>query len=161
VLHARSRRDWLSTTLGHGRGSELRTLAEVRNPTRSVRCTRRHGVRFAPELRPGKVWASPRTASDRYVATSADLIHLTPHGLSPVNLTWFGYHCTPTPPMLSGAFFERFGPARARPESELSERHEDLPTPSQALTEEARTARGERAASHDRLEELAIAAGLR
>src|SRR2546421_12787152 len=24
--------DWLSTTLGHGRGAEMRTLGEVRNP---------------------------------------------------------------------------------------------------------------------------------
>src|SRR5205807_6391119 len=131
--------DWLSTTLGHGRSSELRTLAEVRNPDSlgEVYTSLTWYLGFHPNADEGKVMGLAPYGRDRYAGDFRDLVHLTPDGLFRVNLAWFGYHLNPDPERwLSARFLERFGPPRA-PESELSERHEDVAFAVQAITEEA------------------------
>src|SRR5438477_8285342 len=131
--------DWLSTTLGHGRGAELRTLAEVRNPDSlgEVYTSLTWYLGFHPNSDEGKVMGLAPYGRDRYVSYFRDLVHLTPDGLFRVNLGWFGYHLHPQPERwLSETFYRRFGPAR-QPESELAEAHEDIAYALQALTEEA------------------------
>jgi carbamoyltransferase len=72
--------------------------------------------------------------TDRDVPELRDLIHLSPDGLFRVNLSWFRYQVESGP--LSRRFLERFGPPRV-PESEITERHQDIAFGVQAITEEA------------------------
>src|SRR2546421_1054928 len=111
--------DWLSTTLGHGRGAEIRTLAEVRNPDSlgEVYTSLTWYLGFHPNSDEGKVMGLAPYGRDRYVSDFRDLVHLTPDGLFRVNLGWFDYHLHPQPERwLSETFYRRFGPAR-QPES--------------------------------------------
>jgi len=131
--------DWLSTTLAHGQGRDLRTLAEVRNPDSlgEVYTSLTWYLGFHPNADEGKVMGLAPYGRDRYVADFRDLVHLTPDGLFNVNLAWFGYHTNPDPQhWLSQRFLDRYGQPRP-PESELTPHHEDLAYALQAVTEDA------------------------
>jgi carbamoyltransferase len=131
--------DWLSTTLGHGQGATIRTLAEVRNPDSlgEVYTSLTWFLGFHPNADEGKVMGLAPYGRDRYVAEFRDLVPLTPDGLFRVNLDWFGYHVNPSPERwLSRRFYDRWGRPRV-PESELTDHHEDLAYALQAVTEEA------------------------
>jgi carbamoyltransferase len=131
--------DWLSTTLAHGQGRDLRTLAEVRNPDSlgEVYTSLTWYLGFHPNADEGKVMGLAPYGRDRYVADFRDLVHLTADGLFKVNLAWFGYHTNPDPRhWLSRRFLDRYGRPRT-PESELTPHHEDLAYALQAITENA------------------------
>ena len=131
--------DWLSTSLGHGRGSRIETLAEVRNPDSlgEVYTALTWYLGFHPNSDEGKVMGLAPYGREKYVGDFRDLIHLTSDGLFKVNLNWFGYHLHPDPERwLDPRFLQRYGPPRV-PESELTEHHEDLAFALQAVTEEA------------------------
>ncbi|MFN2544451.1 MAG: carbamoyltransferase [Actinomycetota bacterium] len=131
--------DWLSTTLGQGQGSRMRTLAEVRNPDSlgEVYTSLTWFLGFHPNSDEGKVMGLAPYGKERYVSELRDVLRLTGDGLFRVNLDWFGYHVNPRPERwLSPRFYERWGPRRG-PESELTEHHEDLAFAVQAVTEEA------------------------
>jgi carbamoyltransferase len=130
--------DWLSTTLAHGQGHDLRTLAEVRNPDSlgEVYTSLTWYLGFHPNADEGKVMGLAPYGRDRFVSDFRDLVHLTPDGLFKVNLAWFGYQTNPDPThWLSDRFLERYGRPRA-PESEITPHHEDLAYALQAVTEE-------------------------
>jgi carbamoyltransferase len=130
--------DWLSTTLAHGQGRDLRTLAEVRNPDSlgEVYTSLTWYLGFHPNADEGKVMGLAPYGRDRYVADFRDLVHLTPDGLFKVNLAWFGYHTNLDPRhWLSKRFLGRYGHSRT-PESELTPHHEDVAYALQAVTEE-------------------------
>ena len=128
--------DFLSTTLGQGRGERLRTLAEVRNPHSlgEIYTAVTGWLGFHPNSDEGKVMGLAPYGRDRYVPTFRDLVRLTPDGLFTVDLSWFRYQVESGP--LSQRFLERFGPPRV-PESELTPRHEDVAFGVQTLVEEA------------------------
>jgi carbamoyltransferase len=131
--------DWLSTTLAHGQGRDLRTLAEVRNPDSlgEVYTSLTWYLGFHPNADEGKVMGLAPYGRDRYVADFRDLVHLTADGLFKTNLAWFGYHTNPDPRhWFSRRFLDRYGRPRT-PESELTPHHEDLAYALQAITEEA------------------------
>jgi carbamoyltransferase len=131
--------DWLSTTLGHGQGSHLTTLAEVRNPDSlgEVYTSLTWFLGFHPNSDEGKVMGLAPYGRDAYVDDFRDVLRLTSDGLFRVNLDWFGYHLNPKPEKwLAPRFYERWGPRRV-PESELTEHHENLAFALQAVTEEA------------------------
>ncbi|HJP64748.1 MAG TPA: carbamoyltransferase N-terminal domain-containing protein, partial [Actinomycetota bacterium] len=129
--------DFLSTTLGHGKGNALRTLREVRNPDSlgEIYTAVTWWLGFHPNADEGKVMGLAPYGTDRYVPTFRDLINLTPDGLFTVNLSWFRYHLEGSVPW-SKRFVERFGPPRV-PESALTRHFEDVAFGVQALTEEA------------------------
>jgi carbamoyltransferase len=128
--------DFLSTTLGHGAGTRLDTLHEVRNPDSlgEVYTALTWFLGFHPNADEGKVMGLAPYGRDRYVEQFRDFIHLTPSGLFAVNLEWFAYHLEGG--WVSNRFTQRYGPPRV-PESELTERDEDLAYAVQAVTEEA------------------------
>ncbi|HVM10981.1 MAG TPA: carbamoyltransferase N-terminal domain-containing protein, partial [Actinomycetota bacterium] len=128
--------DFLSTTLQHGRGNRLRSLAEVRNPDSlgEVYSALTWYLGFHPNSDEGKVMGLAPYGRDRLVPQLRDLLRLTPDGLFRVNLAWFGYQREGRP--VSKRFLERYGPPRV-PESEITELHEDLAFAVQDLIEEA------------------------
>jgi carbamoyltransferase len=128
--------DFLSTTLGHGKGTRLDTLHEVRNPESlgEVYTALTSFLGFHPNADEGKVMGLAPYGRDRYVEQFRDFIRLTPNGLFTVNLEWFAYHLEGG--WVSKRFTERYGPPRL-PESEMTERDQDLAYAVQAVTEEA------------------------
>jgi carbamoyltransferase len=128
--------DFLSTTLNHGQGHRLRTLAEVRNPDSlgEIYSALTWYLGFHPNADEGKVMGLAPYGGNRFAPAFRDLLSLTRDGLFRVNLSWFAYHREGG--WLSRRFLDRYGPPRA-PESELSERHEDLAFAVQDLVEEA------------------------
>jgi carbamoyltransferase len=128
--------DFLSTTLGHGQGSRLTTLKEVRNPhSLGEMYTAVTGwLGFHPNADEGKVMGLAPYGSDALVPAFRDFVRLTPNGLFEVNLTWFRYQFEAGP--LSKRYLERFGPPRV-PESEITLHHQNVAFGVQAITEEA------------------------
>ncbi len=128
--------DFLSTTLGHGRGSKLRTLAVVRNPDSlgEVYSALTWFLGFHPGADEGKVMGLAPYGRSRYVPEFRDILRLTPGDLFRVNLAWFRYHLEGG--WVSRRFLERFGPPRS-PEAEITEHHEDLALAVQTVLEEA------------------------
>ena len=129
--------DFLSTTLGQGRGRRLRTLGEVRNPDSlgEVYTALTQYLGFHPNADEGKVMGLAPYGRDRYVPRFRDLLTLTGDGRFRVNLSWFAYQREGRVPW-GRRFEERYGPPRV-PESDLTEHHEDLAYALQAITEEA------------------------
>lgn len=129
--------DYLSTTLGHGRGTRLGTLAEVRNPHSlgEVYTAVTWYLGFHPNSDEGKVMGLAPYGRDRLVPAFRDLVRLTADGRFQVDLAWFAYHRS-LRRRVSSRFLRRFGPPRA-PESALTERHEDVAFAVQDLLEEA------------------------
>ena len=128
--------DFVSTTLGFGRGSRLETIVEVRNPDSlgEVYSALTWYLGFHPNADEGKVMGLAPYGRDRYAKEFRELVELTPEGLFRVDLSWFRYHLEGG--WLSSRFLERYGPPRV-PESEMDERHEDLAFAVQDLIEEA------------------------
>ncbi len=128
--------DFLSTTLGHGRGNRLHGMKEVRNPHSlgEVYTAVTGWLGFHPNADEGKVMGLAPYGTGRYVPTFRDFIELTPDGLFRVNLRWFRYQLEFGP--LSKKYLQRFGPPRV-PESELTAHHKDVAFGVQAITEEA------------------------
>jgi carbamoyltransferase len=128
--------DFLSTTLGIGRGSRFQTLREVRNPHSlgEVYTAVTGWLGFHPNADEGKVMGLAPYGTDRYVPAFRDFIRLTPDGLFRVNLSWFGYQLEAGP--LSKRYLDRFGPPRV-PESAITEHHQDVAFGVQTITEEA------------------------
>jgi len=117
--------DFLSTTLNHGQGHRLRTLAEVRNPDSlgEIYSALTWYLGFHPNSDEGKVMGLAPYGKDRFAHEFRDLLHLTPDGRFRVNLAWFAYQREGD--WLSTRFLDHYGPPRV-PESELTERHDDL-----------------------------------
>ena len=128
--------DFLSTTLGHGRGGRVRPLGEVRNPHSlgEIYTAVTGWLGFHPNADEGKVMGLAPYGTDRYVPVFRDFIRLTPDGLFEVNLAWFRYQVEAGP--LSKRYLDRFGPSRV-PESAITEHHQDVAFGVQAITEEA------------------------
>jgi carbamoyltransferase len=129
--------DFLSTTLGHGRGSELRTLKQVRNPHSlgEVYTTVTYWLGFHPNADEGKVMGLAPYGTERYVPIFRDFIRLSPDGLFTLNLSWFRWQVEGEVPW-SKKFVREFGPPRV-PESALTRHYEDIAFGVQAITEEA------------------------
>jgi carbamoyltransferase len=128
--------DFLSTTLGHGRGNRFQTLKQVRNPHSlgEVYTAITGWLGFHPNADEGKVMGLAPYGSDRHVPDFRELIRLSPDGLFRVDLRWFRYQVESGP--LSKRFLERFGPPRVS-ESEITQHHQDVAFGVQAITEEA------------------------
>ena len=128
--------DFLSTTLGVGRGSRLHTISEVRNPDSlgEVYTAVTWWLGFHPNADEGKVMGLAPYGTDRYVPSFRRLVHPLPGGTFSVNLSWFRYHMEGRVPW-SRRFEEQFGRPR-EPESELTAHHRDVAYGVQAVTEE-------------------------
>ncbi len=128
--------DFLSTTLGHGQGPRLRTVAQVRNPHSlgEVYTALTWYLGFHPNADEGKVMGLAPYGRDRLVEPFRDLVRLTPDGLFRVNLEWFAYQRERG--WFTRRFLDRHGPPR-RPESEITETHRDVAYAVQDLIEEA------------------------
>ncbi len=128
--------DYLSTTFRIGSGNQMRTIAEIANPhsVGEVYSALTWYLGFSPNADEGKVMGLAPYGTDRYVEELHDLVVLEEGGRFRVNFDWFGYQRDGRP--VSRRFVERFGPPR-QPESEITQRDEDLAFAVQALTEEA------------------------
>lgn len=128
--------DFLSTTVGRGKGNRLTIEREVRNPDSlgEIYTAITWYLGFLPNCDEGKVMGLAPYGRDRLAAEFKDLIQLTPDGLFEVNLQWFRYQLEGG--YLSKRFIERWGPPRA-PRSELTQHHEDVAYALQDVTEEA------------------------
>ena len=151
--------DFLSTTLGRGRGNELFIEQEVRNPDSlgEIYTALTWYLGFKPNCDEGKVMGLAPYGRDRFAKEFRELVELTPDGLFKVDLEWFKYQRESGP--LSRRFLERYGPPRA-PKADLTEHHEDLAFALQDVTEEAglHIARALHAATGSR--NLALAGGV-
>ena len=128
--------DFLSTTVGRGKGNRLSIEREVRNPDSlgEIYTAITWYLGFLPNCDEGKVMGLAPYGRDRLADEFKDLIQLTPDGLFKVNLEWFRYQLEGG--YLSKRFVERWGPPRA-PKSELTPHHEDIAYALQDVTEEA------------------------
>jgi carbamoyltransferase len=128
--------DMLSTTFCEGRGEELRTLKEIRNPDSlgEVYTAITAWLGFHPNADEGKVMGLAPYGTSRYVPVFRDFVRLHDDGGFSVNLTWFGYQLERR--ALSKRYLGLFGASRP-PESELTGHHRDVAFGVQALTEEA------------------------
>ncbi|MGH9282100.1 MAG: carbamoyltransferase N-terminal domain-containing protein, partial [Acidimicrobiales bacterium] len=128
--------DFLSTTMSVGEGNRLSELGMVRNPHSlgEIYTAFTWLLGFRPNADEGKLMGLAPYGRDVLAKDIRDLVHLLPDGRFKVNLRWFKYQ-------REGGFFsrpglDRFGPPRV-PESEITERHQDLAYAAQDLIEEA------------------------
>jgi carbamoyltransferase len=128
--------DFLSTTMQHGQGTRLRELAAVRNPDSlgEVYSAFTWYLGFLPNADEGKVMGLAPYGEDKLVPELAGMVRHTPDGAFRVNFDWFGYQRQSG--WFSRRFSDRFGPPR-RPESELTELHQNLAYAVQDVIEEA------------------------
>src|SRR5439155_18982418 len=117
--------DMLSTTFSMGRGEELRTLKEIRNPDSlgEIYTAITSWLGFHPNADEGKVMGLAPYGTERYVPVFRDFVRLHGDGGFSVNLTWFGYQTEGRP--LSKRYLALFGAPRT-PESELTGHHQDV-----------------------------------
>ncbi|MEX2417923.1 MAG: carbamoyltransferase [Actinomycetota bacterium] len=128
--------DFLSTTLGHGRDTQLTIEKEVGNPDSlgEIYTALTWYLGFKPNCDEGKVMGLAPYGRDRFAKEFRDLVRLTDDGLFEVNLDWFNYQREGKP--LAPKFIERYGPPRG-PNAELNEHHEDIAFALQDVIEEA------------------------
>ena len=129
--------DFLSTTMAIGEGNRLRELAMVRNPHSlgEVYTAFTWLLGFRPNADEGKLMGLAPYGRDVLAKDIRDLVHFQADGRFKVNLRWFRYQRESGVPF-SKAGLARFGPPRV-PESEITERHQDLAYACQDLVEEA------------------------
>lgn len=127
--------DFLSTTLGSGRGTDLETFVEIANPQSLgefyTAVTVHLGFRAGSDE--GKVMGLAPYGCDRYVDDFRRFVRFEPDGRYRVDFSWFDYPRDRRP--VSDRFLQRYGPPRP-PESEITDRDKDLAFAVQALTED-------------------------
>ncbi len=128
--------DFLSTTLGAGRGTELETFLEIANPQSLGELYTAVTVHlgFRPGSDEGKVMGLAPYGSPDLAPALRELVHLRPDGTFEIDLDWFGWPREASP--VGPRFVERFGPAR-QPESDITQRDKDLAWAVQDVLEEA------------------------
>ena len=127
--------DYVSTTLGRGRGNRIEILEEIPNPHSigEIYTAITSWLGFRPNSDEGKVMGLAPYGSDVYVPAFRDFVRLRPDGSFRVNLDWFLYQLEAGP--LARRYFDTFGPPR-EPESEITAHHRDVAYALQVLTEE-------------------------
>lgn len=129
--------DFLSTTMAVGEGNRLNELAAVRNPHSlgEIYTAFTWLLGFRPNADEGKLMGLAPYGRDVLAKDIRDLVQFQADGRFKVNLRWFRYQRESGVPF-SKAGLARFGPPRV-PESEITERHQDLAYAAQDLVEEA------------------------
>ncbi|MBN0049114.1 carbamoyltransferase [Streptomyces actuosus] len=139
--------EWATTTLWHGRGTELRPLAELRFPHSLglLYSAFTYFCGFKVDSGEYKLMGLAPYGRPRYASLIRErLIDLKPDGSFRLDMRYFAYL---RGQVMTGRGFEKlFGGPRRTPESPLTEREFDLAASVQAVTEEvvlrlARTAR--------------------
>ncbi|MGY1456580.1 carbamoyltransferase family protein [Streptomyces sp. SS8] len=139
--------EWATTTLWHGRGTELRPLAELRFPHSLglLYSAFTYFCGFKVDSGEYKLMGLAPYGRPRYASLIRErLIDVKPDGSFRLDMRYFEYL---RGQVMTGRGFERlFGGPRRMPESPLTEREFDLAASVQAVTEEvvlrlARTAR--------------------
>ncbi|MFP8905607.1 carbamoyltransferase family protein [Streptomyces atacamensis] len=139
--------EWATTTLWHGRGTELRPLAELRFPHSLglLYSAFTYFCGFKVDSGEYKLMGLAPYGRPRYASLIRErLIDIKPDGSFRLDMRYFEYL---RGQVMTGRGFERlFGGPRRMPESPLTEREFDLAASVQAVTEEvvlrlARTAR--------------------
>jgi len=127
--------DFISTTLGHGKGNRLETIRELRNPHSlgEIYTAITGWLGFHPNADEGKVMGLAPYGSHLFAPEFREMVRLRPDGLFRVDLRWFRYQLETGP--LSRRFLKRYGPPR-EPESEILAHHKDVAFAVQLLTEE-------------------------
>ena len=127
--------DFISTTLGRGRGNRLETIRELRNPHSlgEIYTAITGWLGFHPNADEGKVMGLAPYGSHRYAPEFRSMVRLRPDGLFRVDLGWFRYQVEAGP--LSPRFLKRYGRPRV-PESEILPHHKDVAFGVQLLAEE-------------------------
>jgi carbamoyltransferase len=127
--------DSVSTTLGHGQGSRVRIIRELRNPHSlgEIYTAITGWLGFHPNADEGKVMGLAPYGSHVYGPDFRKMVRLRPDGLFRVDLRWFRYQLEAGP--LSARFLKRYGPPRV-PESPILPRHKDVAFGVQLLAEE-------------------------
>lgn len=128
--------DFLSTTMGRGRGNRLFVDREVRNPHSlgEVYTAVTWFLGFLPNCDEGKVMGLAPYGSDRLANDFKELIDLTPDGEFRVNLEWFEYARE------KGFTSEKFAAKYGRPrgaKDEITSHHNDIAYAVQDVVEEA------------------------
>jgi carbamoyltransferase len=128
--------DFLSTTLGRGRGTRLFVDREVRNPDSlgEIYTAVTWFLGFLPNSDEGKVMGLAPYGRSVLAERFKDFVRLKPDGLFEVNLDWFAYHREAG--FVSERFLGEFGPPR-RPKADVTAHHEDVAFAVQDLTEAA------------------------
>ena len=129
--------DFLSTTMAVGEGNRLREINQVRNPHSlgEIYTAFTWLLGFRPNADEGKLMGLAPYGRDVLAKDIRDLVRFQADGRFKVNLRWFKYQRESGVPF-SKAGLARFGPPRV-PESEITERHQDLAYACQDLVEEA------------------------
>lgn len=129
--------DFLSTTMAVGEGNRLRQIGAVGNPHSlgEVYTAFTWLLGFRPNADEGKLMGLAPYGRDTLAKDLRDLVHLHGDGRFKVNLKWFAYQREGRTPF-SKAGLARFGPPRV-PESDFTERQQDLAYAVQDLVEEA------------------------
>ena len=128
--------DFLSTTLGAGRGTDLETYLAIANPQSLGELYTAVTVHlgFRPGSDEGKVMGLAPYGTPELAPLLRELVELRPDGTFEIDLDWFGWPREGHP--VGPRFVERFGPARV-PESEIAQRDKDLAWAVQDVLEEA------------------------
>lgn len=128
--------DFVSTTLGAGRGAEIETFLEIPNPQSLGELYTAVTVHlgFRPGSDEGKVMGLAPYGTPELAPALRELVELRRDGTFHIDLDWFGWQKEGHP--VGPRFVERFGPAR-EPESEITQRDKDLAWAVQDILEEA------------------------
>ena len=126
--------DYLSTWLGHGRGSSLETLSYVRQPHSlgEVYAAVTDYLGFLPNCDEGKVMGLAPFGDSTYLDKFNNLVSLEAAGGFKIDLDYFTYHKKSG--WCSRRFISDFGPKRLRSE-EIGLRHQGIAAAVQATTE--------------------------
>ena len=129
--------EWATTTIGHGRGRELKILRELRFPHSLglVYSTFTDYCGFRINSGEYKLMGLAPYGEPKYAdAIRRELIELKPDGSFRLNLEYFNFLSGTT--MSSEKFYELFGGPPRGPEEKLTQRHMDVARSIQLVTEE-------------------------
>ncbi|MDF1562150.1 MAG: carbamoyltransferase C-terminal domain-containing protein [Deltaproteobacteria bacterium] len=116
-----------TTTLAHGRGSEIETLGEVYFPHSLgyLYVSLTHYLGFKPDSDEYKVMALSALGQPTFRKDFEEIVTLEGEGSFRLDLDYFGFQHGIRDPWVSPRFIERFGPLRRRGEP-LEQRHYDI-----------------------------------
>ena len=129
--------EWATTTVGHGKGTDLTLLKEIHYPHSLglLYSAITYYLGFRVNSAEYKVMGLAPYGEPKYMKEMHELIKLKPDGSFALNMKYFTYEHGLT--MTSGAIEELFGHPRRKGESKLEQFHKDVARSLQEITEEA------------------------
>jgi len=152
--------EWATTTIGYGRGTEVKLLKEIHYPHSlgMLYSAITYYLGFRVNSAEYKVMGLAPYGEPKYVREMHELIELLPDGSFRLNMKYFAYEHGLT--MTGRAMEELFKEPRRKPESPLTQFHKDVARSLQEITNEVMLALAHHAKAIVPSEHLCLAGGV-